>query len=185
MIIEIKKALFNLKRVLFPKNYLQKLKLRGLKVGENVNIQKGVIIDDSHCWHITIGDNVTLAPYVHILAHDASTKHFLGYTKIGKVNIGNKVFIGASSMILPGVIIGDNVVIGAGSIVNIDIPSNSVAVGNPVKVIGSINDFISKKEYELQKFPVFDESYTLNSGLNEKKCDEMNQAMVDRFGYII
>lgn len=62
---------------------------RGLTVGKNFQPQPGCILDPSHCWLITIGDDVTLAPRVHILAHDASTKMFLGYTKIGLVTIGN------------------------------------------------------------------------------------------------
>lgn len=56
---------------------------KGLTIGENVFINFGCIIDESFCWLITIGDNVTLAPNVHILAHDASTKKSLGYTKMG------------------------------------------------------------------------------------------------------
>ena len=56
---------------------------KGLIIGENVFINFGCIIDESFCWLITIGDNVTLAPNVHILAHDASTKKSLGYTKMG------------------------------------------------------------------------------------------------------
>ena len=63
----------------------------GLRVGVNFNRLNGVIIDPAHCWLITIGDNVTLAPRVHILAHDASTKNYLNFTKIGRVNIGNNV----------------------------------------------------------------------------------------------
>ncbi len=69
---------------------------------------------------------MTLAPRVHILAHDASTKIFLDYTKISNVKIGNNVFIGAGAIILPGSIIEDNVIIGAGSIVSKRIPANSV-----------------------------------------------------------
>ena len=56
---------------------------RGLIVGSNVFINFGCIIDESFCWLISIGNNVTLAPNVHILAHDASTKKALGFTKIG------------------------------------------------------------------------------------------------------
>jgi len=56
---------------------------KGLIIGENVFINFGCIIDESFCWLISIGNNVTLAPNVHILAHDASTKKALGYTKIG------------------------------------------------------------------------------------------------------
>ena len=64
-------------------NDISTLIKKGLTVGNNVFINFGCIIDESFCWLISIGDNVTLAPRVHILAHDASTKKFLGYTKVG------------------------------------------------------------------------------------------------------
>ena len=123
---------------------LQKLIDRGLKIGTNLTRMSGVIIDPSHCWHIEIGDNVILAPNVHILAHDASTKPFLNYTRIANVKIGSRVFIGAAAIILPGVNIGDDVVIGAGSIVSKDIPNNSLAIGSPAKVICSLDTYIEK-----------------------------------------
>ena len=70
---------------------------------------EGSIIDDSHCSLISIGDNVTFAPRVHILTNDASTKKFLGYTKFGKVSVGNNVFVGAGSIICsPNVTIGND-----------------------------------------------------------------------------
>ena len=72
---------------------------RGMKVGVNFQPQNDVVLDPSHCWHITIGDDVTMAPHVHVLAHDASTKRELGYTRIGRVMIGNRVFIGTLSLI--------------------------------------------------------------------------------------
>lgn len=89
----------------------------GLKVGTNFARLHGVILDPAHCWLIEIGNNVTLAPRVHVLAHDASTKFYLDYAKIGRVRIGNNVFIGAESVILPNVEIGDNVIVGANSTV--------------------------------------------------------------------
>ena len=65
-------------------------------------------IDTSNCDLITIGDDVILAPNVHIVAHDASLKNFLGVKKLGRVTIGSRVFIGANSVVLPGVEIGDD-----------------------------------------------------------------------------
>src|SRR3954468_16533976 len=99
-----------LKRILGIKepDYLAMLQKKGFKTGKNFNMRDGCIIDFSHSWHIEIGDNVTLAPRVHIIAHDASTWEFLGYSKVKNVVIGNRVFIGAGSIILPGVTIGDN-----------------------------------------------------------------------------
>ena len=112
----------------------EKLISMGMKVGKNFGRLNGVILDPSHCWLIEIGDDVTLAPRVHILCHDASTKKFLGYTKIGRVTIGNNVFIGAESVVLPGVTIGAGCVIAAGSVVTSDIPENSIAAGVPAVV---------------------------------------------------
>ena len=140
-------------------------------------MQQGCIIDDSHCCLITIGDDVTLAPNVHILAHDASTKHALDYTVIKPVIIGNNVFIGAGSIILPGVTIGDDVVIGAGSIVTKDIPDNCVTLGN--HIIETYDEYISKQKALLnaavQEQRVYDESYTLAGGVTEEKKREMKK----------
>lgn len=72
------------------------------------------------------GNNVALTKDVYILAHDASMKKLLGKTKVGKVQIGNNVFVGAKTVILPGVSIGDNVVIAANSSVTKSVPSNEV-----------------------------------------------------------
>ena len=130
---------------------LKRLQRKGLVVGKNINIEKGVIIDSSIPFLIKIGNNVTLAPYVHILAHDANTKIVLGYSKIGKVIIGDNVFIGAKSIVLPNVKIGNNVVIGAGTIVSKDIPDNSVVVGNPGKKIMDIETFKNKHESNMKK----------------------------------
>ena len=89
-------------------------------VGTNFKRLNGVILDPDHCWLIEIGNNVTIAPRVHILCHDASTKQYLGFTKIGNVTIGNNVFIGAGAKI-----------IGVNAVVNQDVPDNVIVVGNP------------------------------------------------------
>ena len=118
----------------------------GMTVGKNFKRLNGVILDPSHCWLIEIGDNVTMAPRVHILCHDASTKQFLEYTKIGRVTIGNNVFIGMNAIITRGVTIGDNVIIGAGSVVTKDCEGDSVYAGNPARKIMSLSEFVKKRE---------------------------------------
>jgi maltose O-acetyltransferase len=157
---------------------------RGLVVGKNFNMRNQVIIDYSHTWHIQIGDDVILAPRVHILAHDASTKTHLNYTRIGKVKIGNRVFVGASSIILPGVTIGDDVVIGAGSVVSRDIPDGHVAAGNPAKIICTTEEFLSRKREEMNKVPCFGSEYTDRKNVTEDMKNEMNHRMKDKIGYI-
>lgn len=110
---------------------LKQLKRDGLKIGDNFNVQEGVIIDPGHCWLIEIGNNVTLAPRVHILAHDASMKKILNYVKLGKVHIGNNVFIGANTIVLPNVWIDDNTIIGAGSVVSKSLYGGGSICGEP------------------------------------------------------
>ena len=144
---------------------IDKLKKRGLKIGANCTIMGGVIIDPSHCWHISIGDNVTLAPNVHILAHDASTKVFLNYTRVANTKIGHNVFVGAGTIVLPGVTIGNNVVIGAGSVVVNNIPDESVAVGNPARVVKTMETFLESHKQRMIPRKVFDERYTLRNAL--------------------
>jgi maltose O-acetyltransferase len=162
---------------------MQRWRKAGVVIGERVNILGEVIIDPTHGWHIEIGDDVTLAPRVHILAHDASTKIFLDCTRIGRVRIGNRVFIGASSIVLPGVYIGDDVIIGARSVVTADIPSGSVAAGNPARVICPIQDFLEKRKMEARKYPRFGVEYTEKYVTTAMKI-EMNRTMKDRFGFI-
>ncbi|MBR2589957.1 MAG: acyltransferase [Clostridia bacterium] len=158
----------------------------GLTVGKNFKRQEHCIIDQSHCWLIEIGDNVVLAPRVHILAHDASMWNDTGYTKIAPVKIGNNVFIGAGSIILPGVTLGDNCVIGAGSVVTKSFPENSIVAGNPARVLGTQEDYIEKhRQYQAQK-PCYDEKYTLrNKEITTKMKKEMKQALSETgFGYV-
>lgn len=166
---------------------LEKLKKRGFVVGKNFTRMGGVIIDPAHCWHVSIGNNVTLAPRVHILAHDASTKIFLDYTRVANTKIGDNVFIGAGTIVLPGVTVGSNVVIGAGSIVSKDIPDNSVAIGCPARVIKTIDDYLAEEKGNMREETMFDESYTLRNsdfGFAERKelleaCDKFGQIYVE------
>lgn len=162
----------------------EKLISMGMKVGTNFQRLNGVILDPSHCWLIEIGDNVTLAPRVHILCHDASTKVHLGYTKIGKVKIGNNVFIGAESVVLPNVTISDNVIIGSNSTVSTDIPEGVVAAGNPAKVICSLEEYLEKHKKSMEHSPIYDESYTLRGALTEEKKQQMIAELTDNIGYI-
>jgi maltose O-acetyltransferase len=152
---------------------LEVLKKRGLKIGKNFKMLDGCIIDDSHCWHIEIGDDVTLAPRVHILAHDASTKMHLNYTRIRNVKIGDRVFIGAGSLILPGVIIGDNVIVGAGSVVTKSIPGNSVFAGKPAHFICSTDSYIIKMKNQMMAENCFGEEYTLRASITSEMKNEM------------
>lgn len=155
---------------------------RGMKIGNDFNRQQGCYLDPTHPFLIEIGNNVTCSIRVTVMAHDASTKKALGYTKIGRVTIGDNVFVGANATILPGVRIGNNCIIGAASVVTNDIPENSVAVGNPAKVIYSVEDYKIKWGNPPH---VFDESYRFGKKLTSKKIAEMREATKDGIAFIV
>lgn len=163
---------------LFPKSQLERLKERGLIYGRNFNFLNSYI-DYGHCWLIEIGDDVTITNST-ILAHDASTKRYLGKAKIGKVKIGNRVFIGWNSLVLCNVRIGDDVIIGAGSVVTRDIPNNSVAVGNPARVIGKTSDFISRHKENLKTKKVYD---TYEPYKTKQQITQIIEELDSDFGY--
>ncbi len=111
---------------IYRKLYLWRLKKRGLTLGTNFHIEKGANIDAVFPELITIGNNVTLAKDVYILAHDGSTKKLLNYTKVSKTVINDNAFVGTKSVVMPGVHIGTNSIIGACSLVNKDVPQGEV-----------------------------------------------------------
>lgn len=162
---------------------LKKLKKNGLTVGENFYYGTRCFFDPSHTFLISIGNNVTFSTRVHILAHDASTKKINGYTKILPVKIEDNVFVGANVTILPGVTIGNNSIIGAGSVVTKNIPSNVVAAGNPCNVITTLD--VYKEKYNSKNNVVFfDESYTVRNRITREKKEEMKEKLKDKIGFV-
>lgn len=159
-------------------NSIEYLRSRGVQIGENVNLIN-TVIDFSHGFLVTIGNQVTLTG-VRILAHDASTQIPFGVTKVGKVTIGDEVYVGHGTIILPGVRIGNRVVVGAGSVVTKDIPDNSVAVGNPARVIGTYDDFLKKHSAQIESRPVY---HTLWSEKTQDEKQKMRNELEDGIGY--
>lgn len=127
---------------------------RGVKIGENVELIE-CQIDYGHGYLLEIGNNCTIT-HTTILTHDGSTKMHLGYSRVGRVKIGDNVFIGQNSVVLPGVKIGSNVVVGAGSIVMSDIPDNSVVMGNPARIISTLDEYIERNRNAMETSPVYD-----------------------------
>lgn len=118
------------------------------------------IIDDGEVYignRTMIGPNVTICTTGHPV--DPTYREMVAHYSL-PIHIGKNVWIGSNSVILPGVTIGDNTVIGAGSIVTKDIPENVVAVGNPCKILRPIGE--RDKEYYFRDLKV-DEPYTSRS----------------------
>ena len=132
---------------------LQALKAKGLKIGKNCSFVAPGPNFGSEPYLIEIGDDTTVSFDVAFVTHDAGTRVLRNLADnekekqtviYGKIIVGKNCFIGCRATILPGVTIGDNSIIGAGSVVNRDIPANSVAAGVPCKVICTLEEYKEK-----------------------------------------
>lgn len=130
------------------RNYLIK---KGAKIGEKTRFNCKVDSLGSEPYLVNIGEDCLIADKVNFITHDGGVKvlnslnYFQGeeLDNIAPIFIGNNVYIGMGAFIMPGVRIGDNCIIGANAVVTHDIPSDSVAVGMPAKVIESVSEYYS------------------------------------------
>lgn len=144
-------------KFLFPKTYSSKayidhIRRSGGAIGDNCYIfdPKTVSIDLFRPYLLDIGSNVVICAKTTILTHDyshtvLSEKYNINIGDAKPVKIGNNVFIGIGAMILMGSQIGNNVIIGAQSVVHGVIPDNSVVAGNPAKIICTLDEYYNKR----------------------------------------
>lgn len=137
---------------LYMKLYLPLLRWQGVKLnGTPRYIGIHTKLDD--CKKIEIGDKTGISDDCYLLTHDYSITN--AFRTIGippatdmaiirNIRIGNNVFIGKKAILLPGCTIGDNCIIGAGAVVRGNIPENSLVIGNPGTIIGSVTDLAEK-----------------------------------------
>ena len=132
-------------------------------VGENFFFQPRIIPDEPKL--ISFGSNVVVAANVTFITHDVIDKvlNNMDYeTKFNyhasPIEVGNNVFIGSNTIILPNIKIGNNVIVAAGSVVTEDIGDNTIVGGNPAKKIGSFDEFVNKRirDNELNMYPKAD-----------------------------
>lgn len=119
------------------------LRRLGVKVGEGSRIYTRSFSGEP--WLVSIGDRVTVAPGVDFITHDASSSLLQDEKgrryRYARITVGNDVFIGANATILPGVRIGNRVIVAAGSVVNRSIPDNCVVGGVPARFLRSFDEF--------------------------------------------
>jgi acetyltransferase-like isoleucine patch superfamily enzyme len=133
-------------------NKVAYLHAQGMKIGKNCDILDIVGNFGSEPYLILLGDNVTIARGVIFITHDGATTVMRNvdqrWTKetglYRKIDVGENVFVGINSILMPGVHIGANSVIGAGSVVTKDVSPDTVVAGNPAKVVGSMTVYTEK-----------------------------------------
>ena len=158
---------------------------RGLTLGHGVYINETASLDPDFLWLISIGDEAVLANRVQVLAHDGSTRHFTGYIRIGRVHIGRRVYVGAGAIILPGVTIGDESVIGAGSVVRREVAPGAVVAGNPAGVMGTTEEFAAKHRARQTERPCYpSEGFSGYDYVTRENIERMRHELADGPGYV-
>jgi maltose O-acetyltransferase len=162
----------------------EKYRKLGMQLGKDINLPDSTWIDLSHCFLISIGDKCGFGEGCAILAHDAMPNEYIDATKVGRVKIHESCHFGMRTVILPGVEIGPRAVVGSNSVVAGDIPPDSVAVGNPAKVICSLDDYLKKHCEQLKRNPNFQYKKYSVQYLTSQRKQEMLEKLATTSGYI-
>jgi len=125
------------------KNWLYR-KLLKMKVGEHTSFALMVMVDIMFPEKIKIGKNSVIGYNTTILAHEYLIEEY----RIGEIEIGDEVMIGANSTILPGIKIGDGAIVSACTLVHKDVPAGSFVGGNPMRVIYSAEEMEERRQNE-------------------------------------
>lgn len=149
----------------YMKLYTMYLKLIGVNVsGRPLYVCADLKIDGADHTLISIGHNTVISSEVRILSHDYAVNKALIHTrfqhvneisKLREVKISENVFVGMRTLILPGITIGKNSIIGAGSVVTSDVPENCVYAGNPARLISTLDDYAMKVMQEIKTNPEY------------------------------
>lgn len=135
--------------------FIEILRKDGVKIGKDCVIDKRTVFG-TEPYLITIGDHVRITQGVKFITHDGGlwVPREMGLVdkkadKFGRIVIGNNVNVGWNAIILPGVHIGNNVVVAAGAVITKDVPENSVVAGVPARVIETIEEYAEKNAHAL------------------------------------
>lgn len=151
------KRLLSKARMKFAGNdeYIRMLRESGMKIGSGCFVDKTAVVGGEP-YLIEIGNDVRITKDVKFITHDGGlwVPRRMGLCdpdadRFGQIKIGNNVNIGWGTVIMPGVTIGDNCVVGCGAVVTRDIPSGSVAAGVPARVIETVEEYAAKNQDKL------------------------------------
>lgn len=145
----------------------------GVKIGKGCYISTRFFTSESYL--IEIGDYVRIAPYTKFFTHGGlwsqrKKNPLLNLEQFGKITIGDYTYIGEQCLIMPGVTIGSDVIVGAATTVTKSIPDGVVVAGNPARIIGKTSDFVQK----VDKMQVVDKDVFYNLNPKDRAVYIMN-----------
>ena len=149
-----------LRYVVFRGNKIAYLRRLGVRIGKDCDLLNSVKNFGTEPWLIEIGRRVTLAEGVILYTHDGANRVFRDQlpnssrwgNRFGTIRILDNCFIGANTIIMPGVQIGPNSIVGAGSVVARDVPPQTVVAGVPAQMIYTLEDYIER--YKRKMIPI-------------------------------
>jgi len=153
-----------------------------MRIGSNVAVMNGTHLDPGRPWLLTIGDDVSFSLNVVVLTHDASTLMYGGASRLAPVTIGSRVFFGAHAIVMPGVTVGDDVIVAAGAVVTRDVPPRTVVAGVPARPISTLEDWLEKHQRGMEVAPRWN-SADLPTGLMSRAERDAARARIDEVGY--
>jgi hypothetical protein len=165
---------------------LEKLVAQGLELGDHTHISEQAYIDGLHPWLIKIEDYVTLGPFSAIITHDASLANYTAQTRLGRVVLRKRAYVGVGAILLPGTTIGEDSVVGAGAVVHGVVPPNSLVMGNPAKVT-PIKGVVAWHRATARRAPNWpSEGWTLDSAISEERKRAQREALEadGAFGFV-
>ena len=124
---------------------IRQAKYEGVNIGDHTSVSTRFW--DTEPYLISIGDNCQITGGVKIFTHGGAQvlrDKYPEFDTFGKVKIGDYVYVGSNSLIMPGVTIGNHVLVAAGSVVTKSVPDNVVIAGNPARIICSIEDYLKR-----------------------------------------
>lgn len=143
--------------LLYRGNKVAYLRYLGVRIGEGCDLLNGIKDFGSEPWLIELGNRVTLAHGVVLITHDGASRLFRQSipgssrwgNRFGTIQICDNCFVGVNAIILPGVTIGPDSIVGAGSIVTRDVPPQSVVAGAPAQRICALADYVERYQQKM------------------------------------
>ncbi len=152
-------------------------------IGTNVSINNDAVITDPE--YVRIGDNVVLSSCTLVCHNGAiavlNRAFDVKLDDVGKIDIRDNVFIGIGAIILPGVTIGPNAIVGAGAVVTRDVPPGSIAGGTPARVIGKVEDYVKKLQERTSGLPWKDLIYAREGAFDPRMEPKLRDIRMRHF----